>query len=236
MTGNRDIGVTRYDGKNIYGYGNVRLAPHYVMHLINPLFPFSSLLDIGCGDGIVKDYLPEKERGEVDYIGIDIGAGIYEETKSPNIKYVRDHQKLLNSINDTYDVSILINVLEHTLDFTSLFKMALEKTKMYILVTLPNAENIHERLRFLLGKGIKTHMLDMIGLHPNHRHLWLIQIEKAVRILESIAKNYEFQLINITHYLAFPTTPWKRMIYRSVVYPLPWSVKARSFAMLFEKI
>ena len=44
-------GVTKFDGHNIYGYGNVRLVPHYYKHLIEPEAQGKTLLDIGCGDG-----------------------------------------------------------------------------------------------------------------------------------------------------------------------------------------
>ena len=55
-----------------------------------------------------------------------------------------DYDDLLNEIsNSEVDISMLINVLEHTFDFTGLFEKALKSTKNTVVVALPNEENIH---------------------------------------------------------------------------------------------
>ena len=102
-------------------------------------------------------------------------------------------------------------------------------------VSLPNEENIHLRLGFLSGRGINRHGLEMYGKHVNHRHLWLIQISKAEKILKNIAEAYDFEMVQKSHYIAYPTTKWKRVIYKLGMLFLPWSVKSRNFILLFRK-
>ena len=229
----KKYGKSLFDGKNIYGQGNVRLAVHYYKYLVEQFSKDKSITDIGCGDGI----LSKVRSKEIIYRGIDIGAGIYNEDDSHEISYIRNYTELIDEIKSKKtDISLLINVLEHTFDFTDLFETALNNTNDIVFVALPNEENLAARIRFLLGKGILTHTLDMHGLHVNHRHLWLIQIPLAERILVETAKKYNFKLQNKCHYLGYPNTRWKRNFYRLGVSILPWRLKANGFALTFKKI
>jgi 2-polyprenyl-3-methyl-5-hydroxy-6-metoxy-1,4-benzoquinol methylase len=226
-------GITKFDGSNIYGYGNVRLVQHYYKYLIEPEAQDKTLLDIGCGDGVVGTIVQDG----VSYHGVDIGAGIYSEKPSPNVRYIRDYNELLNEIlNSEVDISMLMNVLEHTFDFTGLFEAALKSTKSTVVVSLPNEENVHNRLDFLFGRGVKTHTLDLVDYHVNHRHLWLIQIPQAVKALSVVAQRYGFTLSSKLHYVAYPNTLWKRVFYRAGMVFLPWTLKARNFVLIFRKL
>lgn len=227
------FGNTKLVGNKIYSFGSIRLAPHYYNHILKGISQNKSILDIGCGDGIIGTVV---DPG-IKYIGLDIGAGSYEEVNRKNIYYIRDYETLLQSIEkNKSDISILVNVLEHTLDFTSLFEKALQNTNEHILVTLPNEENIHLRLNFLFGRGITSHTLDMVGKHVNHRHLWLIQMEKAKEILVKLAESHGFELNGFYQTISFPKTKWKSIIYRLIMKFLPWKLKSRNFALLFKKM
>ena len=228
----KEHGLTRYNGKDIYGYKNVRLAVHYYKCLIESSVHGKTVLDIGCGDGIIGTIVAD----DVTYKGLDIGAGIYSETDNSQVEYIRDNPELLSAIDaSSVDVSMLINVLEHTFDFTGLFEKALENTRDLVLVALPNEENIHARLRFLMGKGILTHNLDMYGKHVNHRHLWLIQMPAAEKILTEIAIQHGFQLVKKSHFMSYPNTRWKRLLYQFFCSFMPWTLKAHGFAFIFKK-
>ena len=121
----KEYGKSIFDGRNLYGYGKVRLATHYYKSLIESHSQGRSILDIGCGDGIIGKIVGD----DVEYRGLDIGAGIYDESDSSKISYIRDYAELLSAIESSQiDISLLINVLEHTFDFTDLFEKALENT------------------------------------------------------------------------------------------------------------
>ena len=229
----KEYGRSFCDGKNIYGYGNVRLALHYYKFLVEPNVRGKSILDIGCGDGIIGTV----SSADVDYKGLDINAGIYGVVDRPDVKYIPDFSELLSAVEaNVVDASLLIDVLEHTYDFTDLFEKALANTRNFVFVTLPNEENIRVRIRFLFGKGIKTHGLDMHGLHINHRHLWLIQIPEAERLLTKVANKHNFELVNKTHFIGYPSTKWKRILYKLVTNFLPWNLKATAFSLTFRKV
>ena len=227
------FGTVKYDKGNMYGYGNVRLGPHYYQFLLEDMSSNKRVLDIGCGDGIIGEIVNK----DVCYKGVDIGAGCYDEVENDNVEYIRDYESLLSYVEESNpDISILMNVLEHTFDFSDLFERALKHTKETVFVSLPNEENIHLRLSFLLGKGINSHGLEMYGKHVNHRHLWLIQIPRAESILTSIAKSYGYEMVSKHYYLAFPSTKWKRLFYKMGMMLLPWNVKARNFALVFKRM
>jgi predicted TPR repeat methyltransferase len=191
-----------------------------------------SVLDIGCADGIVSKVIDKN----IKYMGVDIGADIYKRTNSKNIYYIEDYVSLKNFIlQNKSDLCLLLDVLEHTFDFTDLFETSLQSANKYVFVSLPNEENIRNRIGFLLGKGIPVHSLDMVGKHVNHRHLWLIQMNKAKQILEEKAKEYNFILENEIYYISLPNTFYKRFIYKLIVDRLPYSVAVNGFGFLFRK-
>jgi len=218
-------------GNKIYGIGNIRVSVHYTHWIVNNL-DCNSVLDIGCADGIIESVLENKK-----YIGVDIGADIYKRSEKENIFYIENYEELKSFIKkNTVDFTILYDVLEHTFDFTDLFISALESSNKYCLVSLPNEENIRNRIAFLFGKGLEIHKLDMYGKHVNHRHLWLIQINKAIKILEKEANKFGFEIDKIYYYHSLPTTKYKQYIYKFVTDKLPESLSSSGFAVLFRKI
>ena len=86
-----------------------------------------------------------------------------------NLKYFRNAAQTeiyLSKINKKkYDCVVLMDVLEHTDTFLKLFYLALKKSNKYVLVGLPNEDYIMSRLRFMFGKGLMTHGLEMIHTH-----------------------------------------------------------------------
>lgn len=227
----KKIGNTVIKNNILYGLGNVRLAPHYVNNLVNPYYNQTDLiLDVGCGDGIVRYHT------HLSYEGIDIGAGIYDEVDDKSVSYIRNTDTMLKEISQRNpDVSLLINVLEHTYDFTSLLETVLSVTKKAVIVALPNEENIHNIIGMIIGKGINNHTLREVGLHDNHRHLWFIQMFLAQSVISGISEKYNFRIVQVLHYIAYPTTKWKRVLYRLGTYVLPLKWRARGFALRIEK-
>jgi len=121
-----------------------------------------SILDIGCGGGVLMKLVNKN----VKYLGVDADAGIYKRKKHKNLKYFRNAaqtESYLSKINKKYDCVVLMDVLEHTDTFLKLFYLALKKSNKYVLVGLPNEDYIMSRLRFMFGKGLMTHGLEMIN-------------------------------------------------------------------------
>lgn len=226
-----NLGISKLIGKNIHAIGNVRLAVEYFKHIILPLNP-SSILDIGCGDGVIVDHISSNTK----YRGLDIGAGCYPERSNARIDYIYDKVGLIEELKfANADMVLLINVLEHTEEFSELFNIALQSSNKYVFICLPNEENIHNIINFASGNGINSHGLEMHGKHLNQRHLWLIQEAKARTILENIAHQRGFKIYSSHYSISYPNTFYKRLIYKCFMIFLPWRFKSRSFAYLFSK-
>jgi SAM-dependent methyltransferase len=172
---------------------DARLAALITHKILLKLPNLSSVLDIGCGDGIVGSLLP----ATLNYRGIDLSdASIYEQnTNDPRISYCSPDQ--LNSLltsSEPADAVLMLDVLEHTREFSDLFESALELAKQYVIVSLPNELFILDRLRILAGKEHPAHSLDLISLPVGFKHQYLINIAKARRILGQAAQLHSYEL------------------------------------------
>ena len=193
-----------------------------------------SFLDIGCGNGILKKLIDNKSN----YLGVDANAGIYKKKKSNSIKYFKDAQKTekyLKNLNKKFECVILMDVLEHTDSFLKLFKIALNKSSKYVVVGLPNEDYIIARLRFLFGKGILTHGLEMINTKPGHKHQWFIQYKVALPLIENFANKNKFQLSEKFFYINQPSNFFKRIIYKLAIIFIPKTIMMNNFCLIFKK-
>ena len=89
-----------------------RLAQRITQDLLTQFGPVN-ILDIGCGDGIVSEYLVQGCK----YQGLDItDACIYEQKHdNPNVQYI-DSAAIpqLMRREGPWDVVLLLDVIEHT--------------------------------------------------------------------------------------------------------------------------
>ena len=170
-----------------------RLAELVTRHVVNSRSDIKSVLDIGCGDGVVADFLSPKAI----YQGIDITeACIYEKKVSDKrIDYV-SNENLVTVIDQASraDCIMLLDVLEHTSDFVGLLKAAAVKKPKYIVVSLPNELFVYDRLRFLLGVEHPAHSLTLVGLPNGFKHQYLINISKARSLLSTTLHEYNYHL------------------------------------------
>ena len=171
---------------------NERLAQRIAQEIL-PKYKASSLLDIGCGDGIVNEYLPKGCR----YLGLDIkDACIYEQRHdNPNVKYVVSSQipQLMGDLGP-WEIILLLDVIEHTREFTKLFELALQQSTKSVVVSLPNELFIYDRIKMLLGYELNAHSLDHINSPEGFKHQYIINIQKAKNILSRVAADHNFML------------------------------------------
>ena len=219
----------------IYSKGTSHEGYSCVKYFLEKKNNINSFLDIGCGDGILQKLINKN----TNYLGVDANVGIYKKKKSKKIKYFKNARKTeeyLNNLNVKYDCVALMDVLEHTDNFLKLFKIALYKSSKYVIVGLPNEDYLIARLRFLSGKGVLTHGLEMINLKPGHKHQWLIQYKVALSLLENFANKNKFQLSEKLFYINQPSNIFKRIIYKVAIFFIPKTVMMNNFCLIFKKI
>jgi 2-polyprenyl-3-methyl-5-hydroxy-6-metoxy-1,4-benzoquinol methylase len=172
---------------------DARLAALVTEHIIGQLSQVQSILDIGCGDGVVGTLLPNGQQ----YQGIDLSnASIYKQNQE-DARIIYSAPEELDTILSKCapaDAVIMLDVLEHTRTFTDLFKRAIPLANKLLIVSLPNELFILDRLRLLAGKEHPAHSLDLIDLPEGFKHQFLINISKAKNILNKIALDHGFKL------------------------------------------
>lgn len=136
---------------------------------------YKSVLDIGCRDKILKDFL----KNEVKYQGID-----YEDSNEilgHNLEYGIPFE------DNSFDIIFALDVLEHVENIHYLFDEILRVSKHEAIIALPNISYWKFRLRFLKGKDISdkyifspTKLLD--------RHRWLTSYNSAINFVNKNSK------------------------------------------------
>lgn len=116
--------------------------------------PAKNLLDLGCGDGGLIDAIPKN----IEYTGIDISKTQVdsakkqiEKLKLKNATILQGDILSLKIKDNSYDVTLLCDVVEHVLNPKKLLEEAKRITKKggYIILGIPN-ESLWELSRLVL--------------------------------------------------------------------------------------
>jgi len=171
---------------------DARLAELIATRIL-PNYTSTTLLDIGCGDGVVSRHLPS----QCEYTGLDISdACIYEQRHdNPKVRYVQaDQIPDLMRGEGPWDTVLLLDVIEHTRQFTPLFELALTRANQQVVVSLPNELFVLDRLRMLRGHELNAHSLDLVDQPEGFKHQFIVNIDKARTLLTQKAEALGFEL------------------------------------------
>ena len=231
----KNLDNTYLVNNTVYSKGPSSCGYSFLKYFLREKKDIKSILDIGCGGGVLMKLVNK----DTEYLGVDADAGIYKKKQHKRLRYFKNAiqtENYLDKTNKKYECVVLMDVLEHTDSFLKLFNIALKKSNKYVLVGLPNEDYIMSRIRFLLGKGIMTHGLEMINTKPGHKHQWFIQYKVASALLEKNSKNCKFHLLDTMFYVNQPRSFIKRIIYKIMLTFLPKTLQMNDFCLIFKKI
>lgn len=108
-----------------------------------------TLLDIGCGDGLLLSLV--KEKG-IAAKGLDLSEKGVEKALAEGLDAtVFDATDQTPFPDNTFDIVVMLDVLEHLYTPEELLKEAMRVSKRWIIVGVPNFSSIAARLQVLRG-------------------------------------------------------------------------------------
>jgi len=135
-----------------------------VVQLLDP--DTKTLLDVGCRDGRLKNYLPET----IQYSGIDLSPG-------PWVSKVCNIERGIPYPDNAFDTVVALDILEHTDNIWFSFSELVRVSRRQIMVVLPNCYHWKNRLRYLRGQEADKYKLSPSPILDRHR--WLVSYTTA---------------------------------------------------------
>lgn len=142
--------------------------------------PAYSVLDVGCGEGFTLQRLTNQKIGKklegVDFVqeALDLGKKIH-----PHLKLIKGDLYELPYENDSFDLLLCTEVLEHLEYPQKALQELIRVSKKYILLSVP-----HEPW-FTISRILRGKNLLQLGKHPEHVQYWTSEaFEKFVSVEE----------------------------------------------------
>jgi len=140
-----------------------------------------SVLDVGCRNRKLKELLPQ----EIAYFGMDISA---------QADIIGNLDNGLPFHNNSFNVVVAFDILEHTNDIHFSFCELCRVTKRYLYITLPNMFDVKFRINLLFGNKISK----KYGLPPDisrDRHRWFFSLYNAQHFIFTMANQKNMNII-----------------------------------------
>lgn len=180
-----------------------------------------SVLDLGCGDGLLLSLL--KEKGIIGK-GLDISDEAVAKTKNKGFEAsVFDFSDKLSFADKTFDVVVSLDVLEHLYNPENLLREANRVSKRFVIIGVPNFNSLPARLQVFLGAVPENN-------RPNKGHIYWFNysiLEKMVRESNLVIKELRVNTIMEDSFLA-------GYLFKSLAKIWP-SLFALSFVIRLEK-
>lgn len=156
-----------------------------------------SILDVGSGSGRYYEWC---EKHSIDYFGIDVDATLIKQAKAKygtNVFQVFNGYDLSKFTNDSYDVILLVEVMEHVQSLVTLNQLLKECTRVaknFILFTTPNSSDeqflidhriIYHHYTHSFGPEFDVPIAELSRDNPHLHHLKFTKksMEKILRPL-----------------------------------------------------
>ncbi len=108
------------------------------------------VLDVGCGDGLLLEYL--KKQG-LEVTGIDISEKAIEICRERGLTCMQgDITSTLPFVNSSFDSVLIVDVLEHLFQPLDVLREAHRITKQNVFISVPNFVSLPARLQVMFGQ------------------------------------------------------------------------------------
>ena len=143
----------------------------------------SKILDIGCGDGSIINFLNKPNYYGVDGDEKNIKALLSKNIKAKKIDF---NKEKIPFEKERFDFILILDILEHVVNPRELLKEAKDRLKENgkIIVTLPNDYHILNKIRFIFNKHLTEDPFAPYG------HLHYFPISSGERFLENCGFNF----------------------------------------------
>lgn len=133
------------------------------------------VLDIACGDGLLLSMLVQKG---VVVSGVDFSEeGVKKcREKGLDVSVVDITTESTHFQDNTFDVVIMLDVLEHLYTPEDLLDESVRVSKKYIIISVPNFNSLPARLQVLFGKVPENN-------RPNKGHVYWFTYENLTNML-----------------------------------------------------
>lgn len=140
------------------------------------------ILDIGCRRQGLRPY--------VEHLGAYDGADLFQ---TGSVKYVGDFTKGLPVADLEYDVTVALDVIEHTNEMTAALDEMMRVTRKFSVIVLPNHAHWSFRLRFLLVGTLSEKWTVEYPLRED-RHRWLTTATQSNAFMDGYARSRGYRL------------------------------------------
>jgi len=145
------------------------------------IMPYSTILDIGVGDGLISEICVKDKNAILS--GIDISNTACKKAMQRGISVmVRDINYGLELKSDEYyDYILLMEVIEHTIYPQKILLEAVSHSRKGVIVTIPNSAYIRWRIQLLRGYSPRQSF--------SHLHYW------SIKDFELFCKKLDVQIL-----------------------------------------
>ena len=158
-----------------------------LISLAKPLKP-ETILDAGCGEGFTMERLLKSGVGKkIEGIEYSKDALTLGKKLFPNLTFREGSVYDLPYKDNSFDLVVCTEVLEHLKEPEKVLKEALRVSKTNILISVPNEPF------FMLGNFMRGKNLSRLGNDPDHINHWTIgSFQKFLKANEALIKILKF--------------------------------------------
>lgn len=128
-----------------------------------------TILDAGCGEGFTMDRLIKNNIGKkIEGVEYSKDAILLGKKLFPNLTFKKGSVYDIPYENNSFDLVVCTEVLEHLDEPSKVLKETLRVSKKHVLISVPNEPF------FILSNFIRGKNLSRLGNDPGHIHHWTI--------------------------------------------------------------